>query len=365
MEEGLLALKNSRCLTEELFDQLRLAGCGGIDRDHQLLDFSGLTVFIFLDERKIPVQFHPVVVESVVEGVRVDPRLLPDHRIAPEKVAVAHPLSVLHRKHPDKISHAGAALRSEGKQFVLEAFRSRLPGLAQGILKFPGRTVLSVLSAFLSAAAVLFFVSHFLPEAVIIRKKEPAELLLLPALRPVLRKIPVDPLGCECLHGGAKPVVDLPAGIRHDSGDSRRVFNRIHDRLDCDIAGQIPQDDISALRHPVHMAEQAVQEHMHIDPGQTVRIIQISVDQKTWIAAQELRIRAERERRPVRDPGERIHRGSHEGQRQIELCPHLIDDFFPCLPECVGGFHLSIPHPQFLQQNSNAFLLMLEAGQNA
>ena len=67
MEKCFPAAQNRCSLIQKMLHQIGLRRRGSIDDDNKLLDFFGLAVLVLLHERHIPVQFHPVIVESVVK----------------------------------------------------------------------------------------------------------------------------------------------------------------------------------------------------------------------------------------------------------------------------------------------------------
>ena len=78
MEKVLLAVQEGGRLPQEFLYQNFLTGRGGIDGDDQVLDLSGFPVLILLDQGHVAVDFHAIVIETVVKGIQIYGRFLPD-----------------------------------------------------------------------------------------------------------------------------------------------------------------------------------------------------------------------------------------------------------------------------------------------
>ena len=86
--------QNGRRLIQKFLYQHILAGGGGVDGDHKGAQAVQFTIFVFLYEGHVAVDFQSVIVKTVVKGIGIDCRHFPQHSKLSQKLPVVCPAAV-------------------------------------------------------------------------------------------------------------------------------------------------------------------------------------------------------------------------------------------------------------------------------
>ena len=342
MEKVLLAVQEGGRLPQEFLHQDFLTGRGGIDGDDQVLDLSGLPVLILLDQGHVAVDFHAIVIETVVKGIQVYGRLLPDDGEFLQELPVIRAAPGREIQDPFQRALLIRGFLAHYIQFrpdpvgVLLPFifsgtdPAQMPGILPAVL--PLLLILRRLPVFIRRRlgrlpVFALLILHPLPEAVVIilefpfQPVQPVEILLLGL------KIMIEPFRRQDLDLLLQVLIDAGPEIRDRSFD-RRILHGIQDRFRRDITAEVPQLRILLFLGREHVTEQAVQDHMDIAAVQEPGLLDIHFEQISRVEAYEVRVRSHRRRGQVQLVIQTVQGNSHETHGQIQLCPAVIQDLF-------------------------------------
>ena len=91
MEKILFFTENGIRFSKESPHSLSITGAGSINGDHQLLQTVHFLIFQRLDQRKISIMLHPVIIKNIIKAFRIQLHLFPQHRKLTEKLFVIVP----------------------------------------------------------------------------------------------------------------------------------------------------------------------------------------------------------------------------------------------------------------------------------
>ena len=76
-EKILFFTENGIRFSQESPHSLSIAGTGGINGDHKLLQTVYFLIFQRLDQRKIPIMLHPIIIKNIIKALRIQLHFLP------------------------------------------------------------------------------------------------------------------------------------------------------------------------------------------------------------------------------------------------------------------------------------------------